>query len=140
MRCLLDTNLISEATKPAPNPTVLTWLSQQNLAESYLSVITLGEIEQGIYRLGDTQRAHRYRNWLEEGLRKDYAGRILALDEAVLQTWGRVTGEAIRQGRPPTLLDSLLAATAITFELTLVTRNTRDVATLPVSTFNPWHT
>lgn len=138
MRCLLDTNLVSEATKPDPNPVVTSWLGKQDLAEAYLSVITLGEIEQGIHHLGPTKRAHSYRAWLEEDLRKTYAGRIMSLDEAVLRTWGRVTGEAIKQGRPPALLDSFLAATAITHDLVLVTRNTRDVAMLPVNTFDPW--
>jgi len=137
VRCLLDTNVVSEATKPNPNTAVGNWLGSQDLAETYLSVITLGEIEQGITRLGSTQRAERYRSWLET-LRQTYAGQILSLDERVLQTWGRLTGEALKQGRPPALLDSLLAATAVTFDLVLVTRNTRDVATLPVKVFDPW--
>ncbi len=137
MRCLLDTNVVSEATKPNPNIAVGNWLSFQDLAETYLSVITLGEIEQGITRLGSTQRAERYRSWLET-LRQTYTGQILSLDERVLQTWGRLTGEALKQGRPPALLDSLLAATAVTFDLVLVTRNTRDVTTLPVKVFDPW--
>ncbi len=137
MRCLLDTNVVSEATKPEPNAAVGVFLERQNLAETFLSVITLGEIEQGIYRLGDTRRAERYRDRLE-GLREDYAGRILTLDEVVMSTWGRVTGEAINSGRPPSLLDSLLAATAITHDLILATRNVRDVAMLPVRTLNPW--
>lgn len=122
MRCLLDTNAVSEATKPEPNAVVRAFLERQNLAETFLSVVTLGEIEQGIYRLGDTRRAERYRDWLE-GLREDYVG--------------RVTGEAISSGRPPSLLDSLLAATAVTHDLVLVTRNVRDIAMLPVRTLNP---
>ena len=137
MRCLLDTNVVSEAAKPEPNAAVEAFLERQNLAETYLCVITFGEIEQGIYRLGDTRRAERYRDRLE-GLRQDYAGRVLTLDEAVMSVWGRITGEAIRSGRPPSLLDSLLAATAVTHDLILVTRNVRDVAMLPVRTLNPW--
>lgn len=137
MRCLLDTNVVSEATKADPSATLLRWLEQQSLPETFLSVITLGEIEQGIYRLGDTRRAERYREWLEI-LRHDYKGRILVVDDAVMRTWGRVAGEAVREGRPATLLDSLLAATALTHDLTFVTRNVRDVAMLPVRTLNPW--
>ena len=138
MRCLLDTNVVSEATRPQPDPKVLAWLSNQDLAETYLSVVTIGEIEQGISRLGRTRRADSYRTWLEEELRNTYAGRILSLDEAILRTWGRVTGEAIKQGRPPALLDSFLASTAITHDLVLVTRNTQDVTMLSVEPFDPW--
>ncbi len=53
-------------------------------------------------------------------------------------TWGRLTGEAILRGQTPGAFDSLLAATAVTHGLTVVTRNTRDVAALPVVVFNPW--
>ena len=76
---------------------MLAWLSHQELAETYLSLITIGEIEQDISHLGSTRREDSYRAWLEEELSRDYEGRILGLDEAVLETWGWVTGEATRK-------------------------------------------
>jgi toxin FitB len=133
---LLDTNVISEPKQKMPNPNVLAWLSARTVDSSFLSVITLGEIEQGIVTLGDTKRARRYREWLENELKVIYRGRMLNVDEQVMSTWGRITGEALNQGRPASFFDSLLAATAITHQLTLVTRNVKDVSMFNVNTLN----
>jgi toxin FitB len=135
---LLDTNVISEPKQKAPNPQVLDWLAEHTLKTTFISVVSLGEIEQGITLLGKTKRAASYREWLETRLKVEFAGRILDLDGRVMTTWGRVTGEAVKRGRPARLMDSLLAATAITHGLTLVMRNTKDVAALPVQVLNLW--
>jgi toxin FitB len=137
MAFLLDTNVISEPKQKAPNPQVLNWLAEHTLETTFISVVSLGELEQGITLLGKTKRAASYREWLETRLKAEFAGRILDLDGRVMTTWGRVTGEAVKRGRPVSLMDSLLAATAITHGLTLVTRNTKDVAALPVQVLNP---
>jgi toxin FitB len=135
---LLDTNVISEPKQKIPNPKVLTWLSRYTVDKSFLSVITLGEIEQGIVTLGDTKRSKSYRAWLEIELKVIYSERILDVDAQVMSTWGSITGEALNRGRPASLFDSLLAATAITHGLTLVTRNVKDMSMFSVNTFNPW--
>ena len=137
MSYLLDTNVVSEARRPRPDEHVLRWLATQPLTSTYLSVITLGELEEGITALGDTQRAHTLRGWLAQ-LTESFGGRILDVDQDVATTWGRIRAEAKRQGRPSPAVDALLAATAITHALTLVTRNVADVATLPVTVLNPW--
>ena len=138
MRCLLATNIVSEATRRQPDDRVLRWLEGQDAAETYISVLTIGEVEQGIARLGNTKRAGEFRAWVDDVLLEAYRGRILSLDHAVLALWGRATGEALKVGRTPPVLDSLLAATAMAHDLVLVTRDTGDVAMLPVRTFNPW--
>ncbi len=132
MTFLLDTNVISEPRRKYPDKHVLAWLEAQRLQDAYLSVVTVGEITQGIARLGESRRAEAYREWIENGLLADFAGRTLELGAEVMRTWGRVTGEAILSGHPVPLMDSLLAATAIAHDMTLVTRNTKDVAALPV--------
>lgn len=137
MNYLLDTNVVSEAKRPKPDEQVLRWLGDQPLTATYLSVITLGELEEGIAALGETRRAGALRAWLE-GLNESFAGRTLEVDRAVATTWGRIQAEAKRQGRTPPAIDALIAATAITHGLTLVTRNIEDVAALPVKTLNPW--
>ena len=137
MSYLLDTNVVSEARRPRPDENVLRWLAAQPLTSTYLSVITLGELEEGITALGDTQRAQALRGWLAQ-LTESFGGRILDVDQDVATTWGRIRAEAKRQGRPPPAALALLAATAITYELTLVTRNVADVARLPVTILNPW--
>jgi len=138
MAYLLDTNIISEPKQKSPNAQVLAWLAAHTLEISFISVLSLGEIEQGIARLGETRRAREYREWLETQLKPEFAGRILNVDAPVMTVWGRITAEAIKRGRPTSLIDSLLAATAIVHGLTLVTRNTQDVAALPVAVLDPW--
>ena len=137
MSYLLDTNVVSEAKRPKPDEQVLRWLGNQPLTTTYLSVITLGELEEGIAALGETHRSRALRAWLTQ-LSESFAGRVLGVDQAVATTWGRIQAEAKRRGRTPPAIDALLAATAITHELVLVTRNIEDVAALPVETLNPW--
>ncbi len=137
MSYLLDTNVVSEAKRSQPDERVLQWLASQPLTTTYLSVITIGELEEGITALGETHRAGALRAWLE-GLSESFSGRTLEVDRAVATTWGRIQTAAKQQGRTPPAIDALIAATAITHDLTLVTRNIEDVAVLPVKTFNPW--
>jgi toxin FitB len=138
MAYLLDTNVVSEAIKPQPADHVVAWLATQPSASVYLSVLTLGEIEQGIVRSPNPRRAERLVRWVEDELQPQFRGRILPIDAAVMKTWGQITGHALLRGQPVSYADSLLAATAITHGLTLVTRHTRDVEALPVPTLNPW--
>lgn len=138
MAYLLDTNVVSEAIKPRPAARVVDWLAAQSSVDVYLSVLTLGEIEQGIVRSPHPRRAERLTHWLEDELKPQFGRRILPIDAQVMKTWGRVTGQALLRGQPASYADSLLAATAIAHDLTLVTRNTRDVVALPVQTLNPW--
>ena len=135
---LLDTNVVSEGIKPKPNEQVLAWFAEQKGTSVYLSVLTLGEIQQGITRSPHPERAQRLLNWLEQELLTQFEGRILTLDQAVMRTWGIITGEAFKKGKPVSYADSLLAATALTHDLTLVTRNIKDVDSLPVKNINPW--
>ena len=111
MSYLLDTNVVSEAAKQRPHPKVLAWLSETPLGQAYLSALTLGELVQGVVRAPEARKPGLER-WLE-GLKQRFAGRILPLDAEVMETWGLLTGEALREGRPLSPLDALLAATAL---------------------------
>lgn len=135
---LLDTNIVSEAIKARPAAHVVEWLAAQPSSGVYLSVLTVGEIEQGIVRAPDPRRAERLAQWLRDELEPRFQGRILPVDARIMKTWGRITGEALLHGQPVSLIDSLLAATAIAHGLTLVTRNIKDVASLPVQALDPW--
>lgn len=134
---LLDTNIISEAKRSQPNANVLSWLERQSLSSTHLSVLSLGELEEGITLLGNTERARDLRTWLGS-LRSAYAGRILSVDQAVASTWGQIRAHAKQQGKSAPAIDALIAATAINHDLTLVTRNIKDMAALPVTTLNPF--
>ena len=136
MSYLLDTNVLSELKRKSPNPRLVEWLEVKTASQLYLSVLSLGEIRKGIQTLPDAQRRQVLVDWLETELPAFFAGRILPVDTAVADRWGRLVAQA---GRPLPAIDSLLAATAIEHDLTLVTRNIRDFDDLPVDTFNPWN-
>lgn len=138
MRYLLDTCVLSELRRPQPDQGVLDWLGQVAEARLYLSVLTIGEIQQGIARLADSKRKSALQAWLEEALLTRFAGRVLAVDTEVTLEWGLLRGEQQRTGQAPPVVDSLLAATAIVHQLTVVTRNVRDFARFPVRVLNPW--
>jgi predicted nucleic acid-binding protein len=133
VKWLLDTNTLSELTKPQPLPRLLEWL-EANESESALSTISIGEMILGIERLPDGKKRRRLERALKF-LREDYAGKILDFSEGVAVEWGRLVAEARRDGRNLSILDSQIEATAIHFGLTVVTRNHADFYH-PV--FNPW--
>jgi len=133
---LLDTNVVSEAAKRHPHPRVLAFLKETPLEVAYLSALTLGELVQGVAQVPEERRPALAR-WVE-GLKRRFAGRILPLDEGVMEIWGELTGQALRGGKPLSPLDAMLAATALRHGLTLVTRNTGHFRGVPVRLLNPW--
>lgn len=130
---LLDTNVISEMVKPKPHSGVMKWIGDTDESLLYFSVVTLGEIRKGIASRSDAVRNARLESWLHELLSR-FSERILPVDLAVADRWGRLadTSQALR------VIDSLLAATALHYNLTLVTRNVGDVQGTGVDLFNPW--
>lgn len=135
---LLDTNVISELVKPKPESKVTTWIDSIDEDLLYLSVLTLGEIRKGIASLSDASRRVTLEAWLNSDLTFRFAERILPIDRAVADRWGRLAADAASAKSPLPVIDGLLAATALDQNLTLVTRNTRDIAVTGVSVFNPW--
>lgn len=135
MSYLIDTNVLSELRRKSPDPGVVAWFSQRPSATLYLSVLSLGEIRKGIEAVGDLVRRQALLDWLETDLPTFFTGRILVVDGAVADRWGRLVAAA---GRPLPAIDSLLAATALAHDLILVTRNVKDFNGLPVQLFNPW--
>ena len=135
---LLDTNCISEAVSPRPERRVLEWLDGADEGLLYLSVLTLGEIRKGIAGLGAGRRRSQLEGWLERELPARFAGRMLPVDTAVADRWGLLMADARRTGRLLGSVDALLAATALQFDLTLVTRNVSDFSQTRVSLLNLW--
>jgi len=135
---LLDTNVISELVKPKPDDRVLSWLGDTDEALLFLSVLTLGEIRQGIEKLNSGKRRSRLDSWLAVDLPGRFQDRILAIDEPVAQRWGVLSATAARKGRPVPVIDGLLAATALRYDLTLVTRDDGGVSGTGVRVLDPW--
>jgi predicted nucleic acid-binding protein len=136
MSYLLDTNILSETVRRNPNKSVITWLDQIPGEALYVSVLTLGEIRKGIETLADGKRREKLRLWLEHELPEWFVGRVLPVDLAVADRWGRLLAEI---GRPVPTTDSLLAATALRHELRLVTRNSGDFEYPGLEVINPFH-
>lgn len=138
MRYLLDTCVLSELAKTAPNENVVEWLRQRDEDTVFLSVLTLGEIQKGIAKLLDGKRKESIQLWLDNELRRRFSERLLPVDEEVALTWGLIQGGAERQGRPIPAIDGLLGATAVAHNLTVVTRDEADIGQTGARTFNPW--
>lgn len=135
MRYLLDTNIVSELRHARPDPGLLNWFDTTAEDELLISVLTVGEIRYGVERIrrqGDDQLAGRLDEWLAT-MQESFGGRIFPVDTATAEAWGR-----IRAIRPVPVVDGLLAASCIAHELTLVTRNERDVADLGAAVHNPF--
>jgi predicted nucleic acid-binding protein len=135
---LLDTNVLSEGVKLRPDARVKAWVDATDEQLLHVSVLTLGEIRKGIESLPASSRRATLESWLIQDLVVRMAGRILQVDEEVADRWGRLAGKAKAENRPLPAVDGLLAATALEHNLTLVTRNTRDVLLTGVPLFNPW--
>jgi len=135
---LLDTNCISEALRVKPDPNVGNWMQAVDQTLLYLSVLTLGEIRKGLAQLGQGKRRAQLESWLEVELQARFAGRILPIDAAIADRWGLLAADAKRMGKPLSIVDGLLAATALHHNLTMVTRNIADFKGLAVPVLNPW--
>jgi predicted nucleic acid-binding protein len=135
MSYLLDTNIVSETVRRNPNKAVISWLDQIPAEGLFVSVLTLGEIRKGIEALSDRRRREKLRLWLEYDLPTWFEGRVLPVDLAVADRWGRLLAE---MGQPVPTIDSLLAATALHHELRLVTRNAGDFEYPGLEVINPF--
>jgi predicted nucleic acid-binding protein len=138
MSFLLDTNVVSEWTKPQPNPGVITWLANVDEDRVFISVVTLTELRYGIDRLAAGTRRKRLEDWLQRELPIRFEGRILPVNATVADAGGRVAARSEAAGRPIEAIDAFLAATAEVHRLTLVTRNQSDFRAVLKTTLNPW--
>jgi toxin FitB len=135
---LLDTNLVSELVRVRPEPRVAAWIDAADESLLYLSVLTLGEIRQGLAEMPQGKRRTQLETWFA-GLRARFAGRTLPIDPAVADRWGLLAAEAKRSGKRLSVVDGLLAATALHHGFTLVSRNVRDFSDLHVPILDPWN-
>lgn len=131
---LLDTNVLSETRRRQADERVTAFLSSVDASALHISVLTLGELRKGVANKKQTDpgSAKKLAAWID-GLEYSFADHILGIDAAVARLWGELSAE-----RPRPVIDTLLAATAMVHDLTLVTRNTVDVQGIKVKVFNPW--
>ena len=134
---LLDTCVISETRAKKPDPTVIEWLSRQPPETLYLSVLSIGEIKNGICMLGDTKKARALSEWLNE-LQATFSPRILSVNATVAECWGEILAANAKSGNTRPAIDALIAATAKVDNLILVTRNVHDMDGMGVKLLNPF--
>jgi toxin FitB len=134
MSFLLDTNVVSELRRRTPSPNVLRWFATVAAHDLYISVLTIGEIRQGVelLRREDPIAAASIDDWLN-GLVTAYHDRIIDIDASIAEQWGR-----LNVPDPVPTIDGLLAATALVHDWTLVTRNVSDVQHTGVRMLNPF--
>jgi predicted nucleic acid-binding protein len=131
---LLDTNVISETRKTRADKSVIAFLGAADTVALFLSVLTLGELRKGVEakRRTDLAAADRLGAWVDD-IETIFADRVLPVDAATARRWGELS---VARNLP--VIDTLIAATAIGHDLTLVTRNTRDVELTGVRFVDPW--
>ncbi len=127
---LLDTCVISELIRAEPSPKVMEWIDGQDEENLYLCVITLGEVEKGISKLAEGRKKMQLQAWLANELMERFNGRIFGITTEVARCWGTM--------RSLPVVDALIAATAITNGLIVVTRNTADMSGSGATLLDPW--
>lgn len=147
MSFLLDTCILSKLRKLAkyPDKNLEAWFQKHPETSYFVSVLSIGEIQKGISKITSKNRnMNQHKMILEEWLYGDiipgFQDRILPLDMQVALSWGKMIGELQQKGVVLSTLDSLIAATAITNNLIVVTENLKDFAQTGAIVFSPWHT
>ncbi|RTM01898.1 MAG: type II toxin-antitoxin system VapC family toxin [Hyphomicrobiales bacterium] len=138
MRLLLDTNVLSEVTRPVPNARVLNWLDGLDEDRSFISVVSIAETRRGVALMDQGRKREALAEWLARDLPQRFEQRVLPVDESVALAWGDLMGVAKRSGRGLSSMDGLIAATAIAGQLILATRNTKDFEGFGIELFDPW--
>ena len=130
---LLDTCVISEGIKPRPDAAVVRWMQFRSPSESFISVLTLGELYFGIARLNDAGRERELNHWIGE-VEQRFASRIMVFDDLAAKQWGY-----LRASYPKAqTADSQLAATALAHDFTFATRNVKHFRFDGLKVVNPW--
>ena len=136
---LLDTNVISEVSGARPDRHVEKWIGSQPEHTLFLSILTIAEYQKGIEHLSPGDRLRPRLQQAVIALETRFSGRILPVSDRIALRWGSISGQVKRlTGHPPSVVDTMLAATAIEHNLYFATRNVADVSRSGAAVFNPW--
>lgn len=135
---ILDTNVVSEPLKPAPDPAVLAWLDAQAPPTLWLTSITLAELLAGIAALPAGKRRRQLMSALSEKILPLFEGRVLAFDTPAAHAFAAVQAGATAAANPIGFADGAIAAIATTHGFALATRNVRDFKGTGVTVIDPW--
>ena len=137
MKYLLDTCILSETVRPRPDERVLRWFQTTDRTLMYTPAVVIGEIRKGIVRMPQGLRRNLLEGWLER-YRVNYVQRIVSFDADVAHSWGTLVGQLQSKGVTLPIIDSQIAATALHHNMTLVTRNVKDMESTGVRLLNPF--
>ena len=137
MSYLLDTCVVSELVKPAPEATVVAWMARLPDEACHLSVVSVGELANGAARLPPGARRERFERWIGE-LISQYGARVIPVDAVIARRWGQLSGELSRKGIATSMADGLIAVTSLLQGLKLATRNVEDFKPFGVEIVDPW--
>ena len=128
MRYLLDTNILSNVTKPAPSEALLAWMSSQADTDLFIASLTVAEIRRGVLEKPAGKKRDQLEAWFSgpEGPQALFAGRILSFDEKASWVWARLMADGKAKGRPRSGLDAIIASVAEANECVVVTDNEKD--------------
>ena len=131
-RYLLDTNIISNVTKPAPSPALLAWMAEQNDLDLFICSLTVAEIQRGLLEKPTGKKRALLEAWFAgpEGPPALFAGRVLPFDENAALIWARLMADGTAMGRPRSALDMMIAAIAEANDCVVATDNEKDFAGL----------
>ncbi len=138
MNYILDTNMISELVANRPNPNVIQWIQSVDAEQVFLSVIAIGELQKGIEKLPDSNRKIKLDKWLQEDLLVRFENHLLIIDQQTMVIWGKLIAKLETIGEPISAIDSILAAQALQWRYTFVTRNTSHFERTGIDLINPW--
>ena len=138
MSFLLDTNVLSELIRPAPDANLVNWLSGLDEEEMYMSVVSVAEIRRGIEQLAPGRRRTRLLEWLESELIDRFDNRVVQIDRRVATAWGVLMQRAEAAGLPSSVMDGFVAASAAVHGFTIATRDRRDFAGFGIALLDPW--
>lgn len=132
-RYLLDTNIISNVTKPAPSDTLLSWMAEQADGDLFIASLTIAEVRRGVLEKPAGKRRDQLEAWFSgpEGPQALFSGRVLPFDEKAGLIWARLMAEGKSKGRPRSALDMIVAAVAEANGCMVVTDNEKDFDGLP---------
>lgn len=132
----IDTNVLSETLRKAPDENVMAWLEQHDIALA-LPTVTIAEVAYGIAKIRPDERAQRLQLGLD-GWRRRFADRIFGLTEEAALVYGAIMGEAARRGRTMSAPDGMIAAIALSHAGSLATRNVQHFETTGLDLIDPW--
>ncbi|RME57137.1 type II toxin-antitoxin system VapC family toxin [Candidatus Parcubacteria bacterium] len=136
---LLDTNVLSELMRPQPADAVVTWLDSQPMEQVWISAITQAEILLGLALMPAGKRQQALSKAAMAMFEKDFGGRCLPFDARCTPAYAAIVSRRIQKGRPVSTEDAQIAAIALTYDLHLATRNTKDFEEIDgLQLLNPW--